>query len=270
MRPANRQPPKPSTLCERLIGVVILKPARLDPPRPATTAHRMQHGRIPPTRGSFSAFGQAFAGACAVGCPCRTCFLGHTLAASAGLRPTVESRWRSISSSRGSGRCWSRTVTSATRHGPETCRVDFGSTAARRSAKGASRGRPSRPATSMAACLIRALRYEDHEMPPKGKLPPSAIADFAQWVRMGAPDPRDRPDSDPPQPAEPSRPRGRRDARSILTRRASTGPISRSARRALPAVKNTGWAKTEIDRFVLARLEAAGLVAVARLPIAAR
>ncbi|MEZ0277248.1 MAG: c-type cytochrome domain-containing protein, partial [Roseimicrobium sp.] len=40
--------------------------------------------------------------------------------------------------------------------------------------------------------LIEAIRYgnKDMEMPPKGKLPDSVIADFETWVKMGAPDPR--------------------------------------------------------------------------------
>lgn len=38
--------------------------------------------------------------------------------------------------------------------------------------------------------LMKALRYEDVEMPPKGKLSDSIIADFENWIAMGAPDPR--------------------------------------------------------------------------------
>lgn len=40
--------------------------------------------------------------------------------------------------------------------------------------------------------LIKAIRFADPnlQMPPKDKLPDSVIADFENWVRMGAPDPR--------------------------------------------------------------------------------
>jgi len=38
--------------------------------------------------------------------------------------------------------------------------------------------------------LIKSLRHETYEMPPKGKLPDTVIADFVEWVRRGAPDPR--------------------------------------------------------------------------------
>jgi len=39
--------------------------------------------------------------------------------------------------------------------------------------------------------LLKALRYDGVEMPPSGKLPDEVIADFAQWIDMGAPDPRE-------------------------------------------------------------------------------
>ena len=43
-----------------------------------------------------------------------------------------------------------------------------------------------------ASRVIQALSYK-HElkMPPTGKLPDQQIADFAAWIKMGAPDPRD-------------------------------------------------------------------------------
>lgn len=41
-----------------------------------------------------------------------------------------------------------------------------------------------------ASLLLTALRYEDFEMPPDGKLPEAVIRDFEAWVRDGAADPR--------------------------------------------------------------------------------
>ena len=40
--------------------------------------------------------------------------------------------------------------------------------------------------------LIAAIRYRDLDlqMPPDQPLPPSIVADFEAWIRMGAPDPR--------------------------------------------------------------------------------
>ncbi len=47
---------------------------------------------------------------------------------------------------------------------------------------------PGKPADSL---LLEALRYESLQMPPSGPLTTAQIADFEQWISMGAPDPRD-------------------------------------------------------------------------------
>jgi len=46
---------------------------------------------------------------------------------------------------------------------------------------------PGKPDKSL---LLEAMKYETLEMPPKGKLPLSVIADFRNWITQGAPDPR--------------------------------------------------------------------------------
>ena len=46
---------------------------------------------------------------------------------------------------------------------------------------------PGKPDESI---LLEALNYESFEMPPKGKLPASVIADFRDWIVRGIPDPR--------------------------------------------------------------------------------
>ena len=91
--------------------------------------------------------------------------------------------------------------------------------------------------------LIDAVRFEgDVRMPPDGKLSPEQIGDLVAWVRMGAPDPRS------------ARPGG------TTTSYGGNGknhwafkPIARPTP---PAVANGARAKNDIDRFVLARLEA--------------
>lgn len=47
---------------------------------------------------------------------------------------------------------------------------------------------PNDPNNSL---IMEALRYQSLEMPPSGKLDDSLIAKFDQWIRMGAPDPRE-------------------------------------------------------------------------------
>ena len=61
--------------------------------------------------------------------------------------------------------------------------------------EGSRRGGDSGPAVVPGevddSLLISALRYESFEMPPKGRLADSVVADFVRWVDTGAPDPRD-------------------------------------------------------------------------------
>lgn len=99
--------------------------------------------------------------------------------------------------------------------------------------------------------IITALRHEDFEMPPSGKLAAKVIEDFTLWVKQGAFDPRDgettaaRPSIDyelgeqfwsfvPPQTVIP------------------------------PRNADATWAKNDIDRFIKKRLEQQELEPVAQ------
>ena len=92
--------------------------------------------------------------------------------------------------------------------------------------------------------LITALRYSDEnlQMPPDGKLPTDVIADFERWVKTGAPDPRDG--------AAPVL------VTSIETRAKSHWSFSPPKKTAVPSVRNTAWSRSDLDRLVLAKLEA--------------
>jgi hypothetical protein len=111
--------------------------------------------------------------------------------------------------------------------------------------KGGASGRdaviPGDPAGSR---LLAAIRHLDPElqMPPKSKLPDAVVADFEAWIAMGAPDPRDGTSRLPRELAA--------ESHWAFQPLASTEP---------PAVKDGSWPRDRIDRFVLARLEAAGL-----------
>lgn len=101
--------------------------------------------------------------------------------------------------------------------------------------------------------VIRAVRYEDKDlrMPPSGKLNAAEIATLVAWVKMGAPDPR-------------SENAVARERRSIAVDRGRDFWAFEPPRRpAVPAVDDTSWPRTEIDRFLLARLESNGLKPVA-------
>jgi mono/diheme cytochrome c family protein len=107
---------------------------------------------------------------------------------------------------------------------------------------------PGKPDDSL---LIKAVRYTDDsvKMPPKGKLPAAAIADLEEWIKRGAPDPRDKPT--------------RRDTEDawddVFRERAKWWSYQPVKKPAVPQPKNDGWSDHPVDRFVLARLEERGL-----------
>ena len=112
--------------------------------------------------------------------------------------------------------------------------------------RGGESGRSVVPKSIADSLIIEALRHEGLEMPPGKQLPATVIADFEKWIRMGAPDPRE--------------------GKSVAIRRKIDFKQSRSfwafqpIRQAdVPKVKAASWPKSDIDRFVLAKLESKGL-----------
>ena len=92
-----------------------------------------------------------------------------------------------------------------------------------------------------ASLLLSALRYDDLKMPPKQQLSQHVIADFEQWIEMGAPDPRVEsaglPNKTAPAPE-------------------NTHWSFRPPERAKPPQpKRPDWVRNEIDDFILSRLE---------------
>ena len=103
---------------------------------------------------------------------------------------------------------------------------------------------PGKPEESL---LVEALRYESYEMPPDGKLDEATVADFVRWIEMGAPDPRN---------AAPEDMQGKPDGVSVSAQ--DHWAFKPPVRPELPEVKDASWPKSEIDRFILARLEPEG------------
>jgi hypothetical protein len=64
--------------------------------------------------------------------------------------------------------------------------------------KGGETGAAIVPGDAEASLLLKAIRYEDFEMPPSGKLPAEVIADFERWIKEGAVDPREGSGVPPP------------------------------------------------------------------------
>ncbi len=100
--------------------------------------------------------------------------------------------------------------------------------------------------------LLQAIRYEELEMPPGGKLPVAEQSILTRWVKEGLPW-GTQPAAVSPAPA--SVQSGPASARSIAAARRewSHQPVMRPA---VPTVKDRGWVRNPIDAFVLARLEA--------------
>src|SRR5258706_9416858 len=87
-------------------------------------------------------------------------------------------------------------------------------------------------------------------MPPSGKLPDTVIADFEQWIAAGAPDPRKDTEATTPQTA--LKGMSVEDGRKWWS-------FQQTKETAAPQVKDTAWARTKIDAFVLAKLETKGI-----------
>ncbi len=106
----------------------------------------------------------------------------------------------------------------------------------------------------MASSIYVAMTWEDDDMqmPPKQKLPDDVVANFKKWIEMGAPDPRE---SAPIAEA----PKSKIDVKEGRKFWAFQKPVKAAA----PATKDSTWARDDIDRHVLAGLEAKGLKPVA-------
>ncbi len=108
---------------------------------------------------------------------------------------------------------------------------------------------PGKPAESL---LIQAVDHTHSRlrMPLGEKLRPQQIADLARWVEMGAPWPRSPVEAPPVS----------NDREFAITEKDRQYWAFLPVRSpALPAVQDRGWGRSAIDRFILARLEEAGL-----------
>ncbi len=101
---------------------------------------------------------------------------------------------------------------------------------------------PGKPASSL---LLVAMKHEDSNliMPPPDygpKLPAAVLADFETWIRAGAPDPRA------------GGGKGKKDAISEEARQWwAWQPLHAPT---VPQVADNGWARGDVDRFILAGL----------------
>jgi Protein of unknown function (DUF1553)/Protein of unknown function (DUF1549)/Planctomycete cytochrome C len=95
--------------------------------------------------------------------------------------------------------------------------------------------------------LLKALRHDGEvRMPPKKRLPESVVRDFATWIAMGAPDPREGGIISNKQ----------FDLDKVRKEHWAFQPLRNGSR---PKVKNVDWVKTPLDAFILSKLESTGV-----------
>jgi hypothetical protein len=111
--------------------------------------------------------------------------------------------------------------------------------------KGGDSGPAIVPGDPAASLLMKAIRYEDQQMPPDRRLPDRVIADFAVWIKQGAADPR----------VGKSAPKETKQVRIDEGKHFWSFQAPRT--QPTPVVRNTAWPKRKIDYFILARQEAA-------------
>ncbi len=108
--------------------------------------------------------------------------------------------------------------------------------------KGGDNGPAVVPGDPEKSLLIKAVRYTDPDlqMPPKDKkLLDAQIADLEAWVKMGAPDPRVATAAQKSW-VDPNK------------KHWAWQPLTKPA---VPEVKNSAWAKSPVDNFILAKLD---------------
>jgi hypothetical protein len=101
---------------------------------------------------------------------------------------------------------------------------------------------PGKPNDSL---LIKHVRWTgDRKMPPKEKLPDAVIGDLEKWISLGAPDPRT----------------GQSVVKGVNylegRKHWAYQPLKVGSP---PSVKQTAWPKSDLDRYILARIEAKNL-----------
>ncbi len=107
------------------------------------------------------------------------------------------------------------------------------------------------PGDAAKSLLIEAVGHAniDLQMPPKKKLADSEIADLTAWVNMGAPWPN----------STVGAVAGKLSAFDLTKRREAHWAWQPIRPQALPVVHDDRWPATEPDRFILAKLDEAGL-----------
>ena len=117
--------------------------------------------------------------------------------------------------------------------------------------RGGDLGPSVKPGDPDGSPLVTAVRGSDEslKMPPKGKLPDAQVAILDRWVAMGAPGPR----------AKEAGPVAAAQGPDRITKGREFWAFRPPADPPVPAVADGAWPSGDLDRFILAALEAKGL-----------
>jgi hypothetical protein len=130
-------------------------------------------------------------------------------------------------------------------HGPEKQQAHLRLDSRVGMLQGGDSGAAIKPGEPDESLLIKAIRYEELEMPPDRRLDEREVDALVHWIKMGATWPNS--EDAPLQLRQPGL--------SITERDREFWSFRPIARPPIPAVRNTSWARNEIDQFVAARLE---------------
>ncbi|MDB5386673.1 MAG: hypothetical protein JWM11_2319, partial [Planctomycetaceae bacterium] len=136
-------------------------------------------------------------------------------------------------------------------HGPQKQKAGLRLDSREAITKGGDTGAAISPDALQASLLLEVISYKgDLKMPPKSKLTDAEIADLTRWVKLGAPWTKE-------QSANPPMPSGA--GFKITPEQRAFWAFQPIADPPPPAVQNTAWIQSPLDRFVLAELESQGL-----------
>ena len=111
--------------------------------------------------------------------------------------------------------------------------------------EGGDSGEAMVPGDPDASLIIEAVRYDNYEMPPMGKLSDDDILTLERWVAMGAPWPdEDAPNASTQQPDF-----------DLETRKSEHWVWQPITSPSVPVVEDESWPLQDLDHFILSRLE---------------
>ena len=115
--------------------------------------------------------------------------------------------------------------------------------------RGGDSGAAIEPGKPNKSRLVQAIQYTELEMPPDRKLDKRDVEILTLWIQMGAPWPGSE-----GAPLEP-----RKHGLKITHKDRAFWSFRQIKQRAVPTIQNAGWARNEVDHFVMARLERSNL-----------